>query len=66
MDLTPLAFVSGRALPYLAINPERSRLLIQLDGSDTRNPASLLDVAAMAADGQAHQIWSDCKLLLER
>lgn len=50
---------------YLSINPERASLLIQLYGSDTCNFPCLLDVAAMTANGQAHQICSHYKLLLE-
>ena len=55
----------AQAPPYLAINPESASLLIQLDGSDTRNFASLLDVAAVGADGQTHQIHPHDELLLE-
>lgn len=52
--------------PYLSVNLKGARFLVQLNGGDTRDLPSLLDVAAMAADGQAHQIWSHYKLFLER
>lgn len=39
---------------YLPINPEIAWLLIQLNGSYTWNLPGLLDVATMAANGQAH------------
>lgn len=52
-------------LQYLSINPESASLLIQLNGSDTWDFPGLLDVAAMAANGQTHQIWSHHELLLE-
>ncbi len=55
----------GHTTPYLSINPEGACLLIQLDGCDTWNFPCLLDVAAMAADGQAHQIRPHHKLILE-
>lgn len=60
-----LSLTLVHAPPYLSINPESASLLIQLNGSDTWNFPGLLDVAAVAADGQAHQIWSHHKLLLE-
>lgn len=50
---------------YLSINPERASLLIEVNGTDPWNFPCLLDVAAMAADGQAHQIRSHHELLLE-
>lgn len=52
--------------PYLSINPEGASLLIQLNGSDAGHFPCLLDVGAMAADGQAHQVWPHHKLFLER
>lgn len=51
--------------PYLSIYPKSARLLIQLNGSDAWNLACLLDVAAVAANGQAHQVRPHHKLLLE-
>lgn len=51
--------------PHLSINPEGASLLVQLDGSDASYFARLLDVGAVAADGQAHQVGPHDKLFLE-
>lgn len=61
----PPPTLSQHTTPYLSVDPESASLLIQLNGGDTWNFPCLLDVAAMAADGQAHQIGSHHKLLLE-
>lgn len=53
-------------MPHLPINPESASLFIQLNSSDTCNFPSLLDVAAMAANGQSHQIQPHSELLLKR
>ncbi|KAF3835441.1 hypothetical protein F7725_027999 [Dissostichus mawsoni] len=45
--------------------PSRGIKAEMVDGRDSWNFARLLDVAAVAADGQAHQIRSDHELLLE-
>lgn len=49
----------------LSINPERAGLLIQFDGSDSRDLPGLLDVAPVAPDGEAHQVLSNSELFLE-
>lgn len=51
--------------PHLAINPEGAGFLVQLNCSDASYFARLLDVGAMAANGQAHQVWPYHKLFLE-
>lgn len=50
---------------YLSINPEGASLFIKVNGADTWNLPCLLNVVAVAADGQAHQIRSHHELLLE-
>lgn len=52
--------------PYLSINSESASFLIQFNGCDAFSFSCLLDVVAMTANGQSHQIWSYNKLLLER
>lgn len=52
--------------PHLSVNLKGSSFLVQLDGGDAGHLPGLLDVAAVAADGQAHQIRSHHKLFLER
>lgn len=49
----------------LSVNPERATLLIQFDGSDSRDLPGLLNVASVAADSKAHQVLSNSELLLE-
>lgn len=49
----------------LSVNPERASLLIQFNGSDSRDLPGLLDVAPVAADSKAHQVLSNSELLLE-
>lgn len=58
--------LSPQHLTYLSINPKSASLLVQLNGSHPCHFSCLLDVVAVAPDGQAHQIRSDSELLLER
>lgn len=51
---------------YLSINPERAAIFLQLDGRNSWNFPGLLDVCAVAADGETHQVLSHRELLLER
>lgn len=51
---------------YLSVNPKRAALLVQLDGCHSRNFSGLLDVCAVAADSETHEILSHRELLLER
>lgn len=56
----------GAASPYLSVDPERAALLLQLDGRDAGHLPRLLDVGAVGADGEAHQVLADLDLLLVR
>lgn len=57
---------SDTAHSYLSINPERAALFIQLNSRHSWNFPGLLDISAMAADGETHQVLSHRELLLER
>ena len=50
--------------PNLSVDPEGACLLVQFDGGDARNLPGLLDVVAVATDGQAHQVHPDGELFL--
>lgn len=55
---------SGTAT-YLSVDVKGTRLLVQVYVGDAGDLARLLDVGAVRADGQAHQVVPHGKLLVE-
>ncbi len=55
-----------RKLTHLSVNPEGSRLLVQLNGGHSRHLSGLLNVTAVASDGETHEVISHSKLVLKR
>lgn len=51
---------------HLSVDPEGPGLLVQLDGGHSRNLSGLLNIAAVAADGETYEVFSHGELLLKR
>ena len=49
--------------PYLAKDSEGTRVFVQVDSLDALHLPGVLDVGAMATDGQTHQVFLDGELL---
>ena len=50
--------------PHLSVDVEGAGLLVQVDGGHPGHLAGLLDVGAVRADGEPHQVLAHAHLLL--